>query len=90
VQRIQGLFKEVNLPDSQQQWAWQALAWKLRKIPRDAKSVLSIGCAGGIELILIRGLLPQVELTAVDFESHLVPYPEQLELRWHFVGGTPD
>lgn len=64
-------FGRLKVDDAQQAWAWQSLAWKITRLPRDAGSVLSIGCGEGIELILIRALLPQAQLFAVDFDDKI-------------------
>ena len=58
VSGIQSWFEQLAVEESQRLWAWRSLVWKICRIPRTARSVLSIGCGGGIELILIRALLP--------------------------------
>jgi SAM-dependent methyltransferase len=68
-QRIEQWFERLGTPQGQRDWAWRALAWKISRIPRTTKSVLSLGCGGGVELILIRALLPQARLVAVDFQD---------------------
>src|SRR5262245_15122781 len=52
VSRIQNWFERLQVPESERSWAWRVLAWKISRIPRNARSVLSIGCGAGIELIL--------------------------------------
>jgi SAM-dependent methyltransferase len=66
---IQNWFERLNVEESQRIWAWKSLAWKISRIPRYARSVLSFGCGAGIELILIRALLPEADLVAVDFDD---------------------
>jgi 2-polyprenyl-3-methyl-5-hydroxy-6-metoxy-1,4-benzoquinol methylase len=73
VSRIQNWFERLQVQGSERNWAWRVLAWKISRIPRNARSVLSIGCGAGIELILIRALLPQAELVAVDFDDKVPP-----------------
>jgi SAM-dependent methyltransferase len=73
VSRIQNWFERLKVQESERSWAWQVLAWKISRIPRTTRSVLSIGCGAGIELILIRALLPQAELVAVDFDDKVPP-----------------
>lgn len=84
VDRIQNWFNRLEVQESQRTWAWQSLAWKISRIPRNARSVLSIGCGAGIELILIRALLPQADLFAVDFDNKVPPAVKTaLGLRFH-------
>lgn len=73
VASIESWFERLKVEDSQQRWAWRSLAWKLMKVPRNAGSVLSIGCGGGTELVVIRALLPEATLFAVDFDDKVPP-----------------
>jgi SAM-dependent methyltransferase len=78
VAKIKRSFERLRVPEFQQRWAWRSLAWKLMGIPRDARSVLSIGCGGGTELILIRSLLPHADLVAVDFDDKMPPTAKEV------------
>src|SRR5262245_50152762 len=81
---VRNWFERLKVHESQRSWAWRSLAWKVSRIPRDSRSVLSIGCGGGIELILIRALLPQANLVAVDFDDKVPPEVKAaIELRFH-------
>src|SRR5262245_10029683 len=86
MQRTQRLFVRLRVPGTQQQWAWEVLAWKTAHIPRSSRTVLSIGCGGGVELILIRALLPEAKIAAVDFQDHM-PRPVKAALDVRFVRG---
>ena len=83
ISSIGNWFERLQVEDSQQTWAWRSLAWKLMRIPRNTASVLSIGCGGGIELVVMRALLPEADLVAVDFDDK-VPTRVKDALGLHF------
>jgi SAM-dependent methyltransferase len=41
--------------------------WKAALSPRAARRVLSIGCGGGLELVVLRALFPDAEIQGVDY-----------------------
>lgn len=79
-------FERLAVPSPQRQWGWSGLAWKVARIPRSARTVLSIGCGGGVELILIRALLPEAKLVSIDFQDS-VPETVKSALALRFVKG---
>jgi len=47
--------------------------WRVNKIPRDARTVLSLGCGGGHELIFINAVVPDAKISAADYCNSLEP-----------------
>ncbi len=41
--------------------------WKAARAPRNARRILSVGCGGGHELVVLRALFPEAEIWGVDY-----------------------
>lgn len=47
--------------------------WKAALAPRSARRILSIGCGGGHELVVLRALFPDAEINGVDYTVTVPP-----------------
>ena len=70
----------VGLNEADARGAVNAWGWKLVRAPRDARRILSIGCALGQELVVLRALFPDADLHGVDYDM-AVPSEWQKTLR---------
>ena len=71
--RAEHLMVELRIPARERAKLIEDFAWRVSKIPRSARSVLSIGCGCGHELLFLRAVLPTAEVTAVDYVKKLLP-----------------
>lgn len=62
--------------------------WKIALAPRTAQRILSLGCGGGHELVLLRALFPDAELHGVDFK-HSVPAEWERDLNVSEIHSQP-
>jgi SAM-dependent methyltransferase len=58
----------VGLDEKAARGAVNAWGWKMVRAPRGARRILSIGCAFGQELVVLRALFPEAELDGVDYD----------------------
>jgi len=65
--RARALFKEARVGDEEIAEAFSKIAWKCREIPQQARSILDIGCGGGMELVFLRALAPNSRILAIDW-----------------------
>jgi SAM-dependent methyltransferase len=56
------------------------LAWKIERLPKWTKNILSIGCGGGTELVLLRARFPDARITALDYTTYVQGGKQALDL----------
>jgi SAM-dependent methyltransferase len=71
--RVQELFAKVGMSAADQRVHINDFEWEANLVPRDAKNVLVIGCGDGIELLFLRAVLPEAQITAIDYHDSLLP-----------------
>lgn len=72
-ERVQELFNRIGLTAREKEKHLDDFEWEANLVPRAAKNVLVIGCGDGIELIFLRAVLPQANITAIDYRNSLLP-----------------
>ena len=70
---ITAILTKVGMDAARQQYETNDFNWEMTRVPRNAKSVLAVGCGQGIELLFLRAVLPNARLTAIDYTDTLIP-----------------
>jgi len=71
--RAAAIFASIGVGDSVQQKLANDYGWRVNHIPANTRSLLSIGCGEGQELVFIRAIFPEIEITALDYRKTLLP-----------------
>ncbi|WP_263367583.1 class I SAM-dependent methyltransferase [Edaphobacter bradus] len=71
--RLDRLMNEAGISTSARAGLVDDYAWETSLVPLDTKDVLVIGCADGPELMFLRAVLPEANITALDYEDMIPP-----------------
>ena len=71
--RVDELLDRIGISGKQKHMHIDDFGWEANIVPREAKSVLVVGCGDGIELIFLRAVLPEARITAIDYHNSLLP-----------------
>ncbi len=71
--RVDELLDRIGMSAKQKRIHIDDFGWEVNLVPREAKSVLVVGCGDGIELIFLRAVLPHARITAIDYHNSLLP-----------------
>lgn len=69
--RVHQLAAGVGITRQQLADATQDYGWKMREVPRSARTVFVIGCGAGPELLFLRTILPDATIIAYDWRDQL-------------------
>ena len=69
--RLQTLMDQAGVHNERRSSVIEDFGWEAKLTPSGPKDVLVIGCGDGIELLFLRAVLPDANLTAVDYGDHL-------------------
>jgi 2-polyprenyl-3-methyl-5-hydroxy-6-metoxy-1,4-benzoquinol methylase len=72
-QRVQNAFRALHFDVARQRTLNNDFAWEVNQVPRSSRKVLVIGCGDGMELLFLRSILPQANITAIDYRDSLTP-----------------
>jgi trans-aconitate methyltransferase len=60
--------------------------WEANLVPPETKDALVLGCADGTELMFLRAVLPDANITALDYEDQ-IPEARRQAIRVRFLQG---
>jgi len=72
-ERCSQLYKRLNRKQQEIPGLFADYGWRINRIPPSAQRILSIGCAGGSELVVIRSAFPDAIIEAMDWECTISP-----------------
>lgn len=84
--RARNLFRLANVREHKYKDILKDYEWRVARITRDRKNILSIGCGNGDELIFIKALLPNSSITAIDYVDKVYPIVKD-KLNVKFIQG---
>jgi SAM-dependent methyltransferase len=71
--RLERIMDESEVPQAERAEMIDDYAWEANLVPLDTKDALVIGCAHGTELMFLRAVLPEANITALDYEDMIPP-----------------
>jgi SAM-dependent methyltransferase len=73
MERVRELFVRIGMSAADREVYRNDFEWEANLLPRGARNVLVIGCGDGIELLFLRAVLPEAQITAIDYHDSLLP-----------------
>lgn len=73
IDRLERILDESEVPQAARAEMINDFAWEANLVPRDVKDVLVIGCGNGEELMFLRAVLPETNITALDYTDSVPP-----------------
>jgi SAM-dependent methyltransferase len=73
IERVTKLMTNLGITAKRKRRLQNDFEWKVRFVSENFRRGLVLGCGDGLECAYLRGLLPEAELTAVDYLDSLVP-----------------
>jgi 2-polyprenyl-3-methyl-5-hydroxy-6-metoxy-1,4-benzoquinol methylase len=75
--RLLRIMDEAGIPQAVRAEMIDDYGWEASLVPLDTKDALVLGCADGRELMFLRAVLPDANITALDYEDQIVEAHKQ-------------
>jgi SAM-dependent methyltransferase len=70
-ERLRSIMDKSGVPEAARAEMIDDYGWEAKLVPQDVKDALVIGCANGTELMFLRAVLPNANITAIDYEDEI-------------------
>jgi len=67
--RFAAALAAAGVPADRHEYFLRDLGWKVLHAPAESRRILAMGCGGGAELVFLRAMFPEAEISAVDFDD---------------------
>jgi SAM-dependent methyltransferase len=84
--RLLRIMDESGVPQAARAEMIDDYGWEANLVPPETKDALVLGCADGTELMFLRAVLPDTNITALDYEDQ-IPEARKQAIRVRFLQG---
>jgi SAM-dependent methyltransferase len=71
--RLKELMDQAGIPAEARASMINDFGWEANQLPKGRKDLLAVGCGDGIELLFLRAVFPDANLTGVDYNDGVAP-----------------